>query len=559
MWCKNLERFVFLLRKARKLMLQAKQNPNKLNFETIFKDRKSIIKYLRILRWQYKSFDQGLLEAKALLTYYNYSEEEQQELLDEANFNKNSKVVDLTQKIKHDKHYRKIQKHVEFLHNHEALDSFVTVAHIDYSLAQDGWHQFHYKASQLTDVLALLRLKKTSTYMSVNEFFSPQRTVLSLRYLTAFYVDIDAHDENYNFDLKATKKFLEKKYKEGVLPRHSKLSFTGRGVQIYWKIELSPASNLWLWQIVQNFIIEALMDIKDHIEGHSVDIHCSDCTRVFRVDDTFNPLAGVYSRDIETNDNVYRMNEFLNDYFKDKYTVRKRKKTATESQGEVQVGEKVIVLNDRSEMRMRILRQRRCQDLKKLLELRKNQLQKGHREYFLFVYGWTAIENLKSLNWIYQELSNVNQMFADPLEDKEVLKQAKKIHRKYTKDTLKQTAKKGTLSQVINRYTFRNTTIIKNLEITELERQHFITILYKDEAKIVYNKRRNEMKRKKRLDENGLNKRQRKELELSLAKAEIYRPYIEQGWGAKKIAKALGKSDNTVKYDLKTLRAKGLL
>lgn len=536
-------------------MLQVKQNPNKLNFETIFQDKESIIKYLRILRWQYKSFDQGLLEAKALLTYYNYSEEEQQELLDEANFKKNSKVVDLNQKIKHDKHYRKIQNHVNFLHNHDALESFVTVAHIDRSLAEDGWHQFHYKASQLTDVLSLLRLKKTSTYMSVNEFFSPQRTVLSLRYLTAFYVDIDAHEEGYNFDLKATKKFLETKYKKGVLPRHSKLSFTGRGVQIYWKIELSPATNLWLWQIVQNFIIEALMDIKDHIEGHSVDLHCSDCTRVLRVDDTFNPLAGVYSRDIETNDNVYRMNEFLNDYFRDKYTVRKRKKTANETQGEVQIREKVIVLNNRSEMRMRILRQRRCQDLKKLLELRKNQLQKGHREYFLFVYGWTAIENLNSYNWIYQELSNVNQMFVDPLEDKEVVKQAKKIHRKYIKDCLKRTAKKGTLSRLINRYTFRNATIIKHLEITEAERQHFVTILYKDEAQMVYNQRRNEMKRRRRRNEQGLTYKEQKMLD----KYAKYMPFIEQGYGAKKIAKELEMSLNTVKYDIKQMKSKGLI
>ena len=46
--------------------------------------------------------------------------------------------------------------------------------------------------------------------MSVNEFWSPYRNVLSLRYITSFYVDIDAHDEE-SFDLKAVKKFFKSK------------------------------------------------------------------------------------------------------------------------------------------------------------------------------------------------------------------------------------------------------------------------------------------------------------------------------------------------------------
>lgn len=547
-------------------MLQLKEN-NGLDYASIFSESASTLKLIRIMMEGVASRPKTISEKRNevinLLRQYNFDDGEILELLKASGFDnskKDSKVIDINKLNKRSKSYRNIKAHVDFLHDHEGLQSWITVAHIDYALSEDGWHQWHYQTPDVLDQIAVLRNKKTSTYMSVNEFWKPQRNVLSLRYLTAFYADIDAHADGVEVDLKAVKRFLKKKYKEGVLPPHSKLSFTGRGVQIYWKIELSPASNLWLWQIVQSYIVEALMDIKDEVAGHSVDIQCVDCTRVFRVDDTYNPKAGCYSKSIEQNDNVYRMSDILNDYFKDKYTIRKRKKKANISQGEVQVSkDKVIVLNDRSEARMRLLRQRRCEDLKTLLELRKNKIQEGHREQFLFIYAWTAIENLNSYAWIYRELSSVNAMFTDPLPDTEIQKAAKKVFKKYTNKILKQTAKDGSLSKAIGRYTFRNGTIIDRLQITELERKSFVTILYKEEAKFVYNARRNEAKRKSRRDGQGLTDKERIALENSKEKLRIYQPYLDQGWGAKKIAKELEISLNTVKYDLRKIKERGLL
>lgn len=472
-----------------------------------------------------------------------------------------NKVVKINKINKSSRAYKNIKNHFDFLHGHDSMESWITIAHIDYALAEDGFHQWHYTHSHAVDVLATLRGKKTNTYMSVNEFWSPYRNVLSLRYITSFYVDIDAHDDEHEFDLKAVKKFLQKKYKNGVLPPHSKMSFTGRGVQLYWKIELSPASNLWLWNIIQRYIVEALEDIKDHVPGHQVDKNCTDITRIFRVDDTWNLKGQCYSKNVDQNDNIYRMNKFLEDFFKDKYTARKKRKNSKKDETRLDMESKsdsetkgktewILELNDKIEAKFQIMRQRRCQDLRTLLELRQNQIQDGHREYFLFIYAWTAVENITTENMIYRELASVNAMFADPLGDREVRSIARKVFRKWSKRLLKVTAAANTWSSLTGRYTFRNSTIIEKLDITEEERKHFVTILYRDEAKIVWNNRRNENKRKARRDADG-NLLSRITIQERRSKV---KELMDLGYGYKRIATVLGISPDTAKNDVRALK-----
>lgn len=544
-------------------MLQI-QSSQDLDYTSIFSSRTETLRLVKIMLEGLSSRPKSLHKKKQdvfeLLSRHGFSNAEIEELINAVD--QSNKVVSVVKLNEKSKAYKNIKSHVDFLHKHDnALkNSWITVAHIDYKLAEDGWHQWHYRSSDVVDQLASLRSKKTNTYMSVNEFWSPYRNVLSLRYITSFYVDIDAHDEE-SFDLKAVKKFLNQKYKDGILPKHSKLSFTGRGVQIYWKIELSPASNLWLWQIIENYIIEALSDIKDHIKGHKVDTNCSDITRVFRVDDTWNLKAKCYSKNIEQNDNVYRMNQILEDYFKDKYTLKKKrkeeklKKAQLKAKADSKDKEHVLVLTDQTEAKFRIVRQRRVNDLRTLLELRKNDLSKGHREYFLYVYAWTAVENITSETMIYRELASVNMMFNDPLLENEVRGIARKVFRKWSSRSLKSTAKENTWSRLTGRYCFRNTTIITNLDITEEEREHFETIFWDEEEaeRIAYSKRRNEKKRNDRRNENGLTKReQAKEDNLNRV-----RELLTQGLKQKDIVEATGLSKGQVSKLVKQIKTEG--
>lgn len=509
-----------------------------------FATRAGALRYLKV-------FKPSKQKAVELLIQFGYYSDLDQILVESGYTNSRYKPVKTTKTQREN-----VGKYIDLLH--EKNDSYVAIAHVDYALSESGWHEYHYERKDLADKIIELMSKRTSTYMSINEFYMPRRNYLSLRYLTSFYVDIDAHDD-IEFNRKATMKFIDSKIEKGALPPYTAYIISGRGVQIYWKIELAPATVLYLWQTVQEAIIDELSDIKDHIAGHKVDTACSDPTRVLRVPETYNPKAKKNAKLGQLNaDNVYRMADVLHQYFPHLVKVKKRNnQTANVENGEVKTTDgKTIVLNARTEFRAKILRQRRCHDLKLLLEQRKNKLSEGQREQFLFIYGWTVIERSQPENWFYYSLSSVNSMFSDPLKDNEVRRIAKIIYRKFDKRVLKQTAKKDSLSRALGRYTFRNKTIIDRLEITPQERADFETIFWdKEEKERAYVRRKNKKRREARRDEHGFTKREFNVLN----QYDTYMPYLKAGWGYKRISKELNLNQNTVKYHIQQMKKKGLI
>lgn len=478
-------------------MLKMRENVNIADLDAIFADKKEALRWIRMLRWhntkekeQREAAKQNALE---LLQRYNYSDEEIAEMMIAAGFEK-AKVVKLPTDTSKKKQ-KEVKEHVDFLHNHEHKRGWVCLAHIDGSIREDGWVQYHYWNDKVATEANKLLNKQTSTYISINEFHSPMRNTMNVRYMTAFYVDIDAHGEE-EVDLKAIKRYLNKKYKAGILPKHSRLTATGRGVQVYWKVELIPGVLYWMWRNIEGYIVEVLEDIKDHIKGHEVDKSCVDVTRVFRLEGTYNPKAGVDAYCIESNDNVYRMSDILETYFSHKIKVTKTK--ATEGDITSSKGYK-IELSDKAEQNFKITRQRRINDLRMLLELRKNQIMQGHREWFLWVYVWQWVENITSEYMIYKELASVNEMFKDPLPEREVRALSRKVFKKWSSRSLKETALEGSWSAKTGRYCLRNKTIIDRLDISEYERSHFETIfLTEEEAEKVWNERRNTKKKASR-------------------------------------------------------------
>lgn len=554
-------------------MLEIKDDINRLNYDMLMHDKYNAFKIVKILRWQgYKTdssakeeelrFKTRKKEAIELLQKYNYSADEINDLLIATGFIE-SKVVKIptgkTTKKEHKKRSKQVKEHVGFLHEHEHLKSWVCLAQIDYSMAEDGWAQYHYWNDEVADKAIDILYKNTSTYISVNEFRAPIRNALNIRYMTSFYADIDAHGEGIEVDIKAIKRYLNCKYKAGKLPKHSRITATGRGVQIYWKLEIVPDCLYWMWCSLEGYIVKELEDIKDYVEGHEVDSSCIDVARVLRLEGTANPKAnGAIAHCIEKNDNVYRMTDILNNYFSDKIKVSKKK---VEHDSLVDEDGRQIVLKNVNEQKAAIMRQRRIHDFRTLLELRKYQIQEGHREEFLWFYAWTWVQEITSETMIYKELSSVNAMFFDPVTDSEVRAIARKVFNKWSSRVLKQKAKDGSISSITGRYCFRNTTVIERLGITPAEREHFETIFWnKEEAeRIAYSKRRNEKKRKDRRDENNMTNKERVALENSKAKLTLYKPYLDKGWGAKKIATELEMSVNTVKYDLKKIKERGLV
>lgn len=527
-------------------MLKIKENANNLDYNVVFSTQEGALKMLKIMRWNSgktnKKINQIREEAIAHLKKHNYSDETIEDLLTQSGFNKGKKVSKLPGR-EHAKRSKQVQEHVDFLHNHDHLKSWVCLAQIDYSMSEDGWAQWHYRNDEIADHIIKILYKNTSTYMSVNEFRTTSRNALSVRYMTSFYADIDAHEEGVEVDLKAIKRFLNKKYKDGKLPKHSRLTATGRGVQVYWKLETVPDCLYWMWCKLEGYIVQELADIKDHIKGHEVDLACVDVSRVFRVEGTMNPKAGEVAKCIDKNDNIYRMSDILKQYFEDKIIITKKK-----AKHQVEMTDEkgyVIELNDKKEQKFAIVRQRRLHDLRKLLELRKNQIQQGHREEFLWIYAWTCVENITTERMIHKELSSVNSMFVDPLSATELNGIVRKVYRKWTSRKLKQTAWEGSLSAQTGRYCFRNKTIIDKLDITEFERSYFETIfLTEEESQKVWNERRNTNKKEAR--RSGKKKQTTREKEADVNRRKVQR-WKAKGLSQSEVQKKTGLGISTVK------------
>lgn len=524
-------------------MLEMRDSINKVNFDVVMLDKKEALRWLKVLRWHNTNTkakrEAAKQEALELLQKYNYSEEEIAELMIAAGFEK-AKVVKLP--VDNNKKKQKEAKnHIDFLHNHDHKRGWVCLAHIDGSIREDGWVQYHYWNDKVATEANKLLNKQTSTYISINEFHSPMRNTMNVRYMTAFYVDIDAHGEE-EVDLKAIKRYLNKKYKAGMLPKHSRLTATGRGVQVYWKLELVPGVLYWMWKSIEEYFVEALEDVKDHIKGHEVDKSCTDVARVFRLEGTYNPKAKADAYCVEKNDNVYRMSDVLETYFSHKVKVTKTK--ATEGDITSSKGYK-IELSDKAEQNFKLTRQRRINDLRMLLELRKNQIMQGHREWFLWVYVWQWVENITSERMIYKELASVNEMFKDPLPEREVRALAKKTFKKWSSRSLKETALEGSWSAKTGRYCLKNKTIIERLDISEYERSHFETIfLTQEEAEKVWNERRNAKKKDAR--RTGKKQQTKREKGADNVRRMIQR-HKAKGLSQKEVAEKMGLSLRTVK------------
>lgn len=545
-------------------MLEINNDINRLNYDVLMHDRYNAFKIVKILRWQGHKRDSSAKEeelrfkarkkeAIELLQKYNYSDDEINELLIAAGFIE-SKVVkmpaDKQARKEHNRRAKQVKDHVTFLHEHEHSRSWVCLAQIDYSMAEDGWAQYHYWNDEVAEKAIDILYKNTSTYISVNEFRAPIRNALNIRYMTSFYADIDCHSDDAEVDIKAIKRYLNKKYREGKLPRHSRLTATGRGVQVYWKLETVPDVLYWMWCSIQGYIVKELEDIKDYIKGHEVDLSCVDVARVLRVEGTANPKAdNVICACIDKNDNVYRMTDILYTYFSDKIKVSKQK---AEQDSLVDEDGRQIVLKNVNEQKAAIMRQRRIHDFRKLLELRKYQLQEGHREEFLWFYAWTWVQEITAESMIYKELSSVNAMFFDPLTDSEVRTIARKVFKKWSSRVLKQQAKADSISGITGRYCFRNVTLIEKLSITYAEREHFETVfLNKEEAeRIAYSKRRNQKKREARRDENNMTSRERAH-QKNLDKV---RELLNQGFKQKDIVEVTGLSKGQVSKLVKKIK-----
>ncbi|MBU3201807.1 Trp family transcriptional regulator (plasmid) [Clostridium estertheticum] len=439
---------------------------------------------------------------------------------------------------------------------HENDDGYITIA-----LKKDNnWIQHHYKVDELKENIGkVIGVKDANIYLSPNSFYKPKRRIENIRKLNSLFIDLDYYTlEQYKgLSVEQIVWLLEKDYFKKSVPPPSFIVISGQGIVIYWLIEPVPYMALPLWNAVQKFFLEKLKEI-------GADAKSIDAARVSRLSGTINQKNGQATEILVFNEERYTLRDIqenylpeLNDYVKNP-SVKKRGRKS-----------KVVKLYN-----LYSLHHARLMDIVEIQNFRKGYcrdengelVEKSQRELMCFLYRYWACCFTNDLKKALEDTLEFNKGFICPLPESEVRSQTSQAERAYKEwlenefenkekkdvEQLKINFEEGTVKKK-NRsgykykgYNYKNTTLIKLLNIIEDEMRHLKTIINGKEIK----RRNNQNHKVKRRDETGLTKR---ELE-KLNKITVVKELKDKGLSQNEIANMLNIGIATVKRYYKKIK-----
>ena len=373
-----------------------------------------------------------------------------------------------------------------------------------------------------------------NSFATPNTFIAPKRQIESIGLLKALYADIDDHTHEFRFA--SVLYFFEEDFFGSRVPWPNAVVETGRGMHLYWLIEPLPPDKLPLWQLTQDFLLDALSDITDYFpqEKVSVDKRVRDATRLLRLPGTLNTktntVVKLYQYDIER----YSIEEILAEYFSDiDYTkilrtnqVRKEKSSKNNNKSKLNVSKLFNAYT---------LHYSRLLDIVKLQELRDGYCRvdgelvtTGQRELMCFLYRYYSCLFLHDEEEALRQTLEFNKRFVEPLSENEVISATKSAEKAF-----KEWQETGKC-----KYNYRNSTLIELLEITEEEQKHLKTIISKSEKY----RRNNRRRWKERRGEDGMTKSEREKVETATKVLELK----NKGMTQVQIARQLGINQSTV-------------
>lgn len=463
---------------------------------------------------------------------------------------------------------------------HKDSNSWITTAQ-SYPLkklnGERYWFQRHEKGEIAFKEEMAKHLDKVTdynSYFSINSFSRPQRIEQNLFRLNALYADIDWHSDS-SIDYKVVLEILEKHFFSASVPIPTHIVFTGRGLQLYWQIEHAPKQALKFWTMIENLLIDELDKISDYLPTVGVDHACKSVAQVFRASDTWHVIGEKFAQELKLDylhQYQYTLSEIADCYFMDvwdlfdKNHAKYLKSKKSQKQFEAAMREKIQKQQARSKEEKQAskkkikslfnsftLRQARIHDLNLLLELRGFDM-RDYRDRFFFYYAWTFATEKTSLDNITYELMAVNNKMKYPLSEAEIIAKANetftrlpkvkaKVFRHMSAEELDklQKSKDGKVFRG-----FRNSTMIKNLNITKAEMQSGMkTIIDKREKYDRSNKKRRDDRRD---EEGNLISR----LPVIERRAKV-KELMDLGYKQKQIAEALGIDVEVVKNDRRAI------
>lgn len=338
------------------------------------------------------------------------------------------------------------QEHLRF--HHADADGWITVARKE----SGKYKQHHFKAEEVSQKLS--KWLGEDVYFSQNTFYKPARSITNIRQLRALFTDIDCY--LFNLDIKWVLGSVELLIKDGIIPEPNLIIFSGRGIVFVWLLEPVPYQALPLWQVLENNFSEKLAKM-------GADKKATDAARIFRLAGSVNSKSGEIVKVEYRHANRYELRQLQQDYLPDLNPERQKKKGRPK---------KVVQLHNIYRLHFARLR-----DLTQLIELRGYDVT-GYRETICFLYRYWSCCVLNDPEEALQQTLDLNAQFTLPLSENEVRKATKSAEKAWAarsnKEANRLAIEKGYPGAG---YNISNEKLIKWLDISPEEQQHFETII----------------------------------------------------------------------------------
>jgi len=418
----------------------------------------------------------------------------------------------------------------------ETTDGYISLIEID-SKALSGQKVIKVYNTTLKSLKTIVEETegREDIYISPNTYWVRKRSVSTIRQYRSLFIDLDV--EKYGKHSKEeTMAHIADLVSQNKIPEPTMIADSGRGFHLYFRIKNAPKQAIQTFQELEDYLYYQLKEL-------GADLSATDSARVLRIPGTINSRNDAICKIVSKNDDLkYSMYELRDQYLN--YKENKQKKIIKTQ--EVKIKKEFIVRNIYNSYSLHITR---AEDIATLCKLRGYDVE-GFRNFMLHCFSyWTGIY-VRDQDQLLWKVAAFNATFQSPLPDSEVKGVCKSINKAIEKFIdYEQGVRSGLVKRVTkgmrdkSGYWYTNKTLIRRLQITELEQQSMKTIINDSEKY-----RRKTVKRDaNRRNNEGLTARQQAKQDKIKAVKDLYQKGLTQA----EIVRELGITKGTVSKYLK--------